>query len=387
MLYSNDFIKHEKHNFYISDTTLRDGEQVAGIRYSPEQKIEIAKKLEEVGVEAIDAGFAATSKEERFTIKSICNLGLKMRIMSMCRTVKEDVDYALECGVGGVILFIPGSDIHIKAKFQGDIEENRKTLISNSIDMIKYAKHNGLFVEFGVEDSARTEINVLLDIFSRAEEAGADALGTTDTIGCLTPEKTYSFIKKLSDNLHTPIGIHCHNDLGMATANTIAGLLAGGGYCSPTVNGYGERAGNASLEEIIMAMKVLYNQDLPYDISKLSALSEMVQDFSGVKMDIFKPIVGKNAYSHESGIHIHGMLKNPETYEVFDPKLVGRDRKLVMGKHAGKHFIEHILKQYGFNITDKIVSEFWNYMKRNEELGVHYTEDDVIREYKEKWNK
>lgn len=379
MLYDNI---ERRLDFYVCDTTLRDGEQVAGIRYTPEQKVQIAKKLNEVGIDAIDAGFAATSVEERTAIKAICDLKLDMRIMSMCRVVKDDVDHALECGVDGVILFMPSSDIHIAAKFDGNIIENRRILIKNSVDMIKYAKYKGLFVEFGVEDGTRTDKQILLELFSMAEEAGADALGTTDTIGCLTPEQTYHYIKYLVDNLKTPIGVHCHNDLGLATANTLAGLLAGGGYCSPTVNGFGERAGNAALEEVLVALKVLYKQDIKYDLLKLNELSKMVQEYSGINTSIFKPIVGDNVFSHESGIHIHGMLKNNNTYEVYKPEIVGRNRKMVMGKHAGKHLIRHILLENGYDVSDDIADVLWKRMKAEEDLGISYGEEDVINAYK-----
>ncbi|MCL2151405.1 MAG: homoaconitate hydratase [Oscillospiraceae bacterium] len=369
-------------NFFFCDTTLRDGEQVPGVRYTPEQKSEIAQLMDNVGIESIDAGFAATSEEERLSIRKICDLGLKMRIMSMCRVVREDIDYAYSCGVGGVILFIPGSDIHLKAKFGDDISAVRQKLVQKAMDAIKYAKDRGLFIEFGVEDSTRMDFNVLLEILSLAQLEGADVLGTTDTIGYFTPEMTYDFIKKLANQLEAPIGVHCHNDMGLATANTIAGLLAGGGYCSPTVNGMGERAGNASLEEVIMILKVLYKQDLKYDTSILGALSKKVEKYSGVSMDIFKPIVGQNAYSHESGIHVHGMLKDVNTYELFDPQLVGHSRKYEMGKHAGKHTIRYILNMNGFEVSDEEVADFWKHMKNNENAGVYYTVDDVITEYK-----
>lgn len=374
-------MQKEQLKFYICDSTLRDGEQVAGIHYTPQQKMEIARKLADMGVESMDAGFAATSDEERKCIKAICDMNLNMRIMSMCRVVKSDIDYALECGVDGVILFIPGSDIHIKAKFDGDIEKNREKLVDDSIKMIKYAKEKGLFVEFGVEDSSRMDISILINIFKRAEEAGADALGTTDTIGYFTPERMYMFIKQLTEHLHTPIGVHCHNDLGLATANTIAGLLAGGGYISPTVNGYGERAGNAALEEVLMVLKVLYKQELKYRLEDIGELSAIVQKYAGIQNSIFKPIVGENAYSHESGIHIHGMLRDNQTYEVFDPTIVGKNRKYVMGKHAGKHLIQHILNEAGFSTTEEEASCLWSTMKKREQEGMHYTEEDVIREY------
>lgn len=374
---------HDQLRFFVCDTTLRDGEQVNGVNYSPEQKLEIAVLLDKMGVESIDAGFAATSKKERDAIRLISEANLNMRIMSMCRVVKEDIDYALSCGVDGVILFIPGSDTHIKAKFGPDIMKEREKIVEKALNSIKYAKDKGLFVEFGVEDSSRTNIDIVLEILSKAEEAGADLLGTTDTVGWMTPERTYAFIKKLVDNLNRPVGIHCHNDLGLATANTVAGLLAGAGYCSPTVNGIGERAGNASLEEVIMILKVLYGQNLKYDTKVVSELSSIVERYSSVKMDILKPVIGRNAYTHESGIHIHGMLKDKNTYEIFDPGMVGKSREYIIGKHAGKNTIQYFLAKHGYEVSLEETGEFWNTLKDRDCNNASFTENDVIKFYKE----
>ena len=380
-----NLIDQKQLNFFVCDTTLRDGEQVRGVNYSPEQKLEIAMLLDKMGIESIDAGFAATSKRERDAIRMISEANLNMRIMSMCRVVKEDIDYALSCGVNGVILFIPSSDSHIKAKFGANIIEEREKIVEKAMNSIKYAKDKGLFVEFGVEDSSRTNIDIVLDILSKAEEAGADLLGTTDTVGWMTPERTYAFIKKLVDNLNKPVGIHCHNDLGLATANTVAGLLAGAGYCSPTVNGIGERAGNASLEEVIMTLKVLYGQNLPYDTKVISELSKTVERYSGVNMDILKPVIGKNAYTHESGIHIHGMLKDTNTYEIYNPEIVGKSREYAIGKHAGKNTIQHFLANHGYELSVEETSEFWNELKNRNCNNDTFTENDIINFYKEYW--
>ncbi len=370
---NNDFGK-----FFFCDTSLRDGEQVNGVRYMPRQKVEIAMLLDKVGIESIDAGFAATSEEEREAIRMIADRGLKMRIMSMCRVVKADIDYAYKSHANGVILFIPGSDIHIRAKFGTDIMVQREKLVQNAVDAIKYAKDLGLFVEFGVEDSTRTEMNILLEILQKAEEVGADLLGTTDTIGCLPPEKTYDFIKKVVDNTNKPVGVHCHNDLGLATANTLAGLRAGAGYCSPTVNGIGERAGNAALEEVLMGLKVLYGMDMKYDLSVLGELCDTVQRYSKIKMDNMKPIIGENAYTHESGIHIHGMIKDVNTYEVFNPEIVGRERVYAIGKHIGKHTIAYILEKAGYQLKNGEAEAFWKYMKQQEEKEIQVGENNII---------
>lgn len=364
--------------FFICDTTLRDGEQIPGVRYGVEQKVEIARRLSGMGVESLDVGFAATSEAERRAIRAITSEGLPIRTMSMCRVCREDIDHALACGVDGVILFIPGSDIHIRAKFGDDVLRERQRLIHKALEAIGYAKDHGLYVEFGIEDSTRTELSVLLEIFFSAQEAGSDALGTTDTIGYFTPERMYRYIRELASRLDRPIGIHCHNDLGLATANTIAGLLAGGGYCSPTVNGMGERAGNAALEEVLMCLKVHYGQELPYDMRAMGELSRVVEAFSGVAMDIFKPVVGRNVYSHESGIHTHGMIKDPQTYELFDPAVVGRQRAYELGKHAGHHVIRYFLERNGFETSEAEVRAFWATMKEDESFGADYSEADVI---------
>lgn len=381
MSFYNDNVDKSNISFFFCDTTLRDGEQVAGIAYTPEQKVEIAKKLDAVGIESIDAGFPATNVEERLAIKKICDLGLNLRVMTMCRVVKEEIDLAVECGVDGVILFIPGSDIHLRAKFDSDVNAVRKKLFNKAKDAIAYAKDKGLFIEFGLEDATRTDKSFLMDVLHMGDEMGADLLGMTDTVGCSTPERIYTFVKELATTFDKPIGVHCHNDFGLATANTVAGLLAGGGYCSPTVNGMGERAGNASLEEVIMIMKLLYGLDLNYNTELLGGLSDLVSKYSGVAMDPFKPVVGSNVYSHESGIHTHGMLKDPLTYEVLDPSLVGRDRKFVMGKHSGRHLIKDVLQRSGVTISDEEVKVLWGDMKDKQQIGQHYSEQDVIEYY------
>lgn len=369
--------------YFFCDTTLRDGEQAPGVVYTPEQKVAIAEKLDAIGVESIDAGFPATSEEERFAIKQICDHGLNLRVMTMCRVNREEIDLAVNCGVGGVILFIPGSDIHLKAKFGGEIKETRAMLMRKAREAIVYSKEKGLVVEFGLEDATRTNFDFLLEVLAMGDEAGADYLGTTDTVGMMTPETMYRFVKSIVRQFDKPIGVHCHNDFGLATANTVAGLLAGAGYCSPTANGMGERAGNASLEEIIMIMKLLYKQDLKYNTQLLGDLSLDIERFSGIQMDPFKPVVGRNAFSHESGIHTHGMLKDPLTYEVLNPALVGRERRFIMGKHSGRHLVQHVLEINGFDVSDAEVDRFWREMKDRQEFGRHYTEIDVVNNYKD----
>lgn len=377
-------VNAQEKKFFFCDTTLRDGEQVRGVHYTPQQKMEIASLLAKAGVESIDAGFAATSSEERLAIKMICEADLGMRIMSMCRVVKNDVDHAISCGVDGVILFIPGSDIHIKAKFGENVLEERRKLLDNAVSCIKYAKDKGLFVEFGIEDSSRTEDSVLLEMLAEAEAEGADILGTTDTVGCMTPEKIYTKTRYLTERLHSPVGVHCHNDLGLATANTIAGIMAGAGYVSPTVSGIGERAGNASLEEVIMIMNTIYHNGAEkYDTRQLCRLVKLVEDYSGIKHSPLKPITGENAFTHESGIHIDGMLKNTDTYEFFSPDIVGRQRKYVLGKHIGKSTVWHILRQNGFDLTVDEAAEFWSSVRNNEKLGEIYDENSIIMLYKD----
>jgi len=341
-------------NVAVYDTTLRDGEQMPSVSFSVEQKIKIAQALNEIGVKEIDAGFPAVCENERRAIKKISSLGLDAKILVLTRLLREDVDLALSCDADVVLLFIATSDVHLKHKLKLEKEKIKQMVL----DVVGYAKSHGLITSFSTEDTTRTSLDFLTELYKLAVAAGADRIGITDTVGCITPEGMGYLVKKIKIR-DMPLSVHCHNDFGLAVANAIAGVKAGANIVATTVNGIGERAGNVPLEEFAVAMKVLYNVDVNIDIAGLTKLSRVVGFFSKNKIPKNKPIVGRNAFTHESGMHVSGVLKNPATYEPFPPRLVGGRRRLMLGKHSGSAVVEYKLKNAGMKVeyVEKILHE------------------------------
>jgi len=340
-----DFIKLKPKDIEICDVTLRDGEQAAGIAFTEQEKIDIARKLDDVGVEIIEAGFPVVSKEELTTIRNIAKLGLNARICCLARAKTSDVDSALDANVDIVSIFIATSDIHLRYKHHMTIDEATDC----AIDVVDYAKDHGLAVRFAAEDATRTDMDVLKQVYRIAELHNADYLSIADTVGILDPSTTYFMIKEIKKATNTPLCIHCHNDLGMATANTIVAAETGATQLHATVNGIGERVGNTPLEELLVGLLIQYGID-KYDLSHLLSLSKMVEKYSGVKVAKTKPIVGENAFCHESGIHIAAMLENTSTYEVFSPELVGGGRNYIIGKHTGKKALKFVTERLGYDL-------------------------------------
>ncbi|MBU4189552.1 MAG: homocitrate synthase family protein [Candidatus Thermoplasmatota archaeon] len=363
-------------NIIVYDTTLRDGEQMPSVAFSMEQKIKIAQALNDIGVKEIDAGFPAVGENERNFVKKISSLGLDAKILVLTRLFREDVDFALDCDADAVLLFIAASDVHLKHKL-----ELKKDEIKNRVsDVVGYAKSHDLMTSFSTEDTTRTDLDFLTELYKLAVDAGADRIGITDTVGCINPEGMGFLVKKIKTG-NIPLSVHCHNDFGLSVANAIAGVKAGADIVATTVNGIGERAGNVSLEEFAVAMKVLYNIDVNIDLTGLTKLSRIVSKFSKNRIPKNKPVVGRNAFTHESGIHVSGVLKNPATYESFPPWLVGGRRRFVLGKHSGKSVVEYKLKNAGVKVenVEKILhevkllgekkgrvtdNEFWRIVKR-----------------------
>ncbi len=294
----------------IFDTTLRDGEQTPGVSLIPDEKLRIAIKLDELGVNVIEAGSAITSEGEREGIKKIVEEDLSAEICSFARAVKYDVDAALECGVDSVHLVVPTSDLHIEHKLRKTREEVKELAINTT----EYAVDQGLIVELSAEDATRSDLDFLIQLFREGIDAGADRICACDTVGMLTPEKSYEFYKKLGE-LDKPLSVHCHNDFGLAVANTLSAIRAGANQAHVTVNGIGERAGNASLEETIVALHSLYNIKTDINTEMLYDVSRTVSRVTGLFLQPNKAIVGENAFAHESGIHADGVIKKAETYE------------------------------------------------------------------------
>ncbi|RLE41398.1 2-isopropylmalate synthase [Candidatus Woesearchaeota archaeon] len=358
----------------IFDTTLRDGEQTPGVSLTPEKKLRIARQLDALEVNIIEAGFAAASPGEMEAIKLISNENLKAEICSFARGVKKDIDAVAESGADSVFLVIPSSDLHIKHK----LRKTRKEILELTAEAVRYAKDLGLTVEFGPEDASRADMEFLKEMIATSISMGADRVTPCDTVGILTPERIYKFYSELREEFPDVIlGAHCHDDFGMAVANSIAALKAGANEIHVTVNGIGERAGNAALEEIVVALKLLYNVETSVKTERLYDTSLLVSRLTGIPVQPNKAIVGENAFVHESGIHTHAILSEPSTYEPIPPEIVGRTRRLAVGKHAGSRGIRAALKEMGLNPNDEQLQEIFRRVKTLGDKGKIITDADL----------
>jgi homocitrate synthase NifV len=333
----------------IVDTTLRDGEQTAGVVFSNPEKIRIAKMLDDVGVDQIEAGIPVMGGHEKEAITEICKLGLRASIMGWNRAVIKDIEASLECGVDAVAISISTSDIHIEHK----LRSTRSKVLADMVRAVEFAKQQGVYISANAEDASRTDPDFLFEFTQAAKEAGADRVRFCDTVGILDPFTTFELVKKLIDTAGIDVEMHTHNDFGMATANALAGVKAGAGWVGVTVIGLGERAGNAALEEVVMALKCLQGVDLNFKTAKFRELAEYVSRAASRELPAWKAIVGSNVFTHESGIHVDGTLKNSKTYEAFCPEEVGLTRQIVIGKHSGSHSIKAKFEEYGHYLTDQ----------------------------------
>lgn len=359
----------------IFDTTLRDGEQTPRVSLTPEKKLRIARRLDELGVDVIEAGFAAVSEGEMEAVKLIAKEGLRAEISSCSRGVKGDIDAVVESDADSVHLVIPASDLHLRYK----LKKTREEVLEITENCVQYAKDHGLLVELSAEDATRADLNFVKEIFSKGISAGADRICPCDTVGVLTVEKTYQLFSDLKKTFpKIPISVHCHNDFGMAVANSIMALRAGACQVHATINGLGERAGNASLEEIVAALKLLYGLQMPIKTELLYSTSRLVSQLTGVSVQPNKAIVGENAFTHESGIHTHGVLANPSTYEPIPPELVGFKRQIVAGKHSGIHGIKAALKDMGLSPTEEQLRDIFLRVKRLGDKGKKVTDADLL---------
>ena len=337
----------KKLDIEICDVTLRDGEQTPGVSFTCDEKLDIARSLDAVGVEVIEAGFPSVSEDEKKSIKKITKAGFDARICCLSRAVRSDVDAAIDCDVDLVSIFIATSDLHIRVKYK----KSREEVLAQALDMVDYAIDHGLQVRFSAEDGSRTDLSFLKEMFRQGCEHGAAYSSIADTVGCLTPLEIADGVRYLTDGLGNKLCVHLHNDMGMATANAFTAAECGAFQLHTTVNGIGERAGNASLEELLVALRMKGGVDR-YDLTHLTELSRMVSRYSGVQVSKTKAIVGDNAFSHESGIHIAALIVDSSTYEYFPPNMVGGEQKFILGKHTGRKALEHVVKALGYQLTE-----------------------------------
>ncbi|MCK9152436.1 homocitrate synthase family protein [Methanobacterium alcaliphilum] len=360
-------------NITIYDTTLRDGEQTPGVCLGTPEKLEIAKKLDELGIHQIEAGFPVVSDQEKLSVQNIVKEDLDAKILVLSRTKKEDIDVALDCDVDGIITFMATSDLHLEHK----LKLTREQALNVCMKSIEYAKDHGIFVAFSAEDATRTDLDFLKRIYKKAEDYGVDRVHIADTVGAINPQGMDFLVRELRSHLKTGIAMHCHNDFGMALSNSIAGLLAGGDAVSTTVNGIGERAGNASLEELVMTLWIMYGVDLGFNPKVLYELSNIVEKHTKMPVPKNKPIVGKNVFRHESGIHVDAVIDEPLTYEPFLPELIGHHRRIVLGKHSGCRAVKAKLEECGIEVTKDELCKIVEEVKKSREEG-RYINDKLF---------
>lgn len=345
---------------YIDDTTLRDGEQTPGIMMTKNEKIKIAKLLDRLGVDEIEAGFPASSKQAADSFYTIKSLGLSANILAFNRATIDDVKKSISAGADRVEISLPVSDIQITKK----LNKNRRWILDQLKRVLQYCKSHDLYVSVGGEDSSRADMSFLLQFVNTAEKHGADRFRFCDTVGILEPFKTYEIVKEIKESSNVPIEVHFHNDLGMAVANSFAAVKAGATYINTTVLGLGERAGNTPLEEIAVALKVLDEQLLNLNYKNLTNITEEISKILKLKIAFNKPIVGKNAFRHESGMHVDGVLKSPDNYEPYNPELIGKRRDFSIGNTSGRSSIVYLLNKAGINLSKEDISESFLDMAR-----------------------
>lgn len=344
----------------IFDTTLRDGEQSPGCSMNLAEKLEVAKQLERLGVDIMEAGFAASSPGDFASVKSIAKAIKNASVTSLARALKGDIDAAAEAlkeaKYPRIHTFIATSDIHMTYKLKKSPEQ----VLEAAAEMVRYAKKFCDDIEFSAEDASRSNPAFLYQIFEAVIRAGATTINVPDTVGYASPEEMTKLILGIRENVPSIdkaiISVHCHNDLGLAVANSLAAAKAGAGQLECTINGIGERAGNAALEELVMNLntrKDYYNLGCNINTKEIYKTSKLLSSITGVRVQPNKAIVGENAFAHESGIHQHGMLANKSTYEIMTPESIGlTENKLVLGKHSGRHAFEDRLKEMGYELED-----------------------------------
>jgi len=371
----------------IFDTTLRDGEQSPGIALSPDEKVEIGTQLERLGVDIVEAGFAVSSPGDFEGVRAVAAAVERPTIASLARTRKEDIDAAAEALADArrsrIHVFIATSPIHMERKLRLDPEE----VVEQARWAVGYARSLADEVEFSCEDATRSEPAFAARVCGEAVRAGATTINLPDTVGYCLPEEYAEFLREVQRLCpmlaETALSVHCHDDLGLAVANTLAGVQAGATQVEATVNGLGERAGNAALEEVVMALRVrraAFDAETGVDVGQIGRASRLVEELTGYRVQRNKAIVGASAFAHEAGIHQDGMLKDAETYQIMDPTELGLVMTLPLGKHSGRHAFARACAEAGIELDRAALNEAFARFKQLADTRKHVTLGDVFEE-------
>ncbi len=363
----------------ILDTTLRDGEQSPGVSISVADKMRIASDLEAAGVDVIEAGFPVASESEAFSVSEINSILSRAEVCGLARCTEKDIEAAVNTGVKRIHLFIATSDIHLKHK----LRMTREKVIETVAKSVESVTSRGIRVEFSCEDATRSDMEYLKKVFNTAKENGAAMLNIPDTVGAVAPTSMMNIVKEVREATSSAISVHCHNDFGLATANSIFGVMGGATQVHVTVNGIGERAGNASLEEVVMGIESFLGARTQIRKEMMWKLSRDVSSATGMAVQPNKAIVGDNAFAHEAGIHVHGMVNEVSTYEPIDPSVVGAERKIVVGKHSGLNSILWIMRRNSIDADEATARGILTEVKRMSDSGTRVDEARVISMFHE----
>ena len=364
----------------ICDTTLRDGEQTAGVVFANIEKYRIAQMLDDAGVPQIECGIPVMGGDEKIAIKHIAHMGLDASILGWNRANVNDVNASIDCDVDSVALSMSSSDIHIEHK----LKKSREWVLEQVTESVQYAADHGFYISCNAEDASRADLMFLIAFAKAAKEAGASRIRYCDTIGREEPFTAEERVRTIIRLVGIDVEMHTHNDFGLANANSLAGVKAGAKFISTTVGGLGERAGNTALEEIVMTCHHLLKMDTGIDTRKLKPLAEFVSHASGRPIHISKPMLGSNCFAHEAGIHADGVLKSSQNYEPYDPAEMGLERKIIIGKHSGSKTLIADLANRGIELS-KDDAEKLLVMTRRAAVDLHrsVTSDELLYLYTE----
>ena len=343
----------------ILDTTLREGEQSPGISFTMRQRLQIAWMLDYFGVDAIE--ISPIISESHFeSCKKLVKAGLSAKIVAHIRTLKEDIDVALKCDADYVAMYHSVSDIHLKYK----LKVSREEAIRRTVNAVDYAKAHGLYLRVTLEDASRADPRFIVQFSKEMERAKVDRLSIPDTVGIMRPQGMYNLVKLVKNSVSMPIDVHCHNDMGLALANALAGYEAGADQIHASINGLGERVGITDLAQLVMALTVIYGLKLNVRYDMLKELYDLVTSYTGFKTYVAAPLIGENAYKHKAGTHIAAVINNPKAYEIVPPHLIGNRRSLVFGELLGKNGAIFFLNLLGLNPNEEMAKKFAQGIKK-----------------------